>query len=239
MKPDPQTSDKQTCQVCQKKYDLMMLYPAELVRPHIVKYIKQKMPEWNEKGFICSDDLHKVRADYIESLIKREIGETKHLEKGFVKSLKEHEIISENIDEKYEAGISFGNKLSDKMASFGGSWRFIILFAMVLFVWIVINSIALLTKPFDPFPYILLNLILSCLAAIQAPVIMMSQNRQEAKDRMRSKHDYKINLKAELEIRLLNEKIDFLLEKQLQRLMEIQGIQTEILEDILKKEKKK
>lgn len=235
MQSEPQTSEKQTCQVCHKKYDLMMLYPAELVRPHIVKFIKQKMPEWNENGFICSDDLNKVRADYLESIIKKEIGETKHLEKGFVKSLKEHELISENIDEKYEAGISFGDKLSDRMASFGGSWHFIILFAIVLIVWIVINSIALITKPFDPFPYILLNLILSCIAAIQAPVIMMSQNRQETKDRMRSKHDYKINLKAELEIRLLNEKIDFLLEKQLQRLMEIQTIQTEIMEEILKK----
>jgi uncharacterized membrane protein len=238
MQPDPQTPEKNTCQICKKKYDRKMLYPAELVRPHIVKFIKQQMPEWNEKGFICTEDLHKLRADYIESLIKKEIGETKHLEKGFVKSLKNHELISENIDEKYETGVSLGDKLSDRMASFGGSWKFIILFAFVLLIWIIINSIALLSKPFDPFPYILLNLILSCLAAIQAPVIMMSQNRQEAKDRMRSKHDYKINLKAELEIRLLNEKIDFLLEKQLQRLMEIQGVQTEIMEEILKKYKK-
>jgi len=124
------------------------------------------------------------------------------------------------------------------MANFGGSWKFIILFTVILILWIGINSMALISKHFDPYPYILLNLILSCLAAIQAPVIMMSQNRQEAKDRMRSKHDYKINLKAELEIRLLNEKIDFLLAKQWHQLLEIQGIQTEIIGEILKKDKK-
>jgi len=237
MNPDNQHQEKQTCQVCGKQYEHSFLYPAELVRPHLVQFIKKRIPDWDNHGYICTDDLHKVRADYIESIINKEIGETRHLEKEFVRSIKQHELISENIDEKYEASITFGDKLSDRMASFGGSWRFIIFFTIILIVWIAINSIALLTKPFDPFPFILLNLILSCLAAIQAPVIMMSQNRQEAKDRMRSKHDYKINLKAELEIRLLNEKIDFLLAKQWHQLLEIQGIQTEIIEEILKKDK--
>ena len=215
-----------------------MLYPAELVRPHMVQFIKKKIPDWDNHGYIWTDDLHKVRPDYIESIISREIGETRNLEKEFVRSIKRHELISENIDEKYEAGTSFGDKLSDRMANFGGSWKFIILFTVILILWIGINSMALISKHFDPYPYILLNLILSCLAAIQAPVIMMSQNRQEAKDRMRSKHDYKINLKAELEIRLLNEKIDFLLAKQWHQLLEIQGIQTEIIGEILKKDKK-
>lgn len=103
---------------------------------------------------------------------------------------------------------TFGEKLADQVASFGGSWKFIILFFTLLVVWIIINSIAFLMKPFDPYPFILLNLILSCLASIQAPIIMMSQNRQEVKDRLRAENDYKINLKAEYEIRALQEKVD-------------------------------
>ncbi len=121
------------------------------------------------------------------------------------------------------------------MAEFGGSWRFIIYFAVVLVVWITFNSVELLSRPFDPFPYILLNLVLSCLAAIQAPVILMSQNRQEAKDRLRGEHDYRVNLKAELEIRLLHEKLDLLLTHQWQKLLEIQRIQMDLMEDMVRK----
>ncbi len=102
----------------------------------------------------------------------------------------------------------------------------------MLFGWIAINSHVLLSKPFDAYPFILLNLILSCLAAIQAPVIMMSQNRQEARDRLRSQSDYQVNLKAELEIRQLHEKLDHLISRQWDRLMEIQAIQTEIMSEI-------
>src|SRR5205823_2265166 len=103
----------------------------------------------------------------------------------------------------------------------------------MLVVWIVINSLAVLMRPFDPFPYILLNLILSCLAAIQAPIIMMSQNRLEARDRLRAEHDYRVNLKAELEIRHLHWKMDQLLTHQWRRLLEIQQIQTDLMEELL------
>jgi uncharacterized membrane protein len=123
--------------------------------------------------------------------------------------------------------------MADKIAEFGGSWRFIIFFFSFLFTWIAINALVLNIKPYDPYPFILLNLILSCLAAIQAPIIMMSQNRQEQKDRLRSEHDYKIDLKAELEIKLLHEKMDHLLIKQNKKLFEIQQIQADFLEDIL------
>jgi uncharacterized membrane protein len=118
------------------------------------------------------------------------------------------------------------------IADFGGSWRFIIIFGVVLFLWVVLNSISLFWKPYDPYPFIFLNLILSCLAAIQAPIIMMSQNRQETKDRLRADHDYRVNLKAELEIRSLHEKLDHLLVHQWQRLLEIQGIQMELMEEL-------
>jgi uncharacterized membrane protein len=125
--------------------------------------------------------------------------------------------------------------LSDRIASFGGSWRFIILFGAVLLFWIILNAVFLLNRGFDPYPFILLNLILSCLAAIQAPIIMMSQNRAEARDRLRAENDYKVNLKAELEIRTLHEKIDHLLQRQYSRLFEIQQIQIELLEQLGRK----
>jgi uncharacterized membrane protein len=122
--------------------------------------------------------------------------------------------------------------LSDKIAEFGGSWKFIITFGGVIVVWVVLNAVLLLDRGFDPYPFILLNLILSCLAALQAPVIMMSQNRAEARDRLRGENDYKVNLKAELEIRHLHEKMDHLLRRQYNRLFEIQQIQIELLEQL-------
>ena len=125
------------------------------------------------------------------------------------------------------------------MAAFGGSWTFIIMFFAFIVIWMLINIWFLATKPFDPYPFILLNLLLSCLAAIQAPIIMMSQNRQEQKDRQRGEHDYKINLKAELEIKLLSEKIDHLLVHQSKKLLEIQEVQIDYLEDLMKEIRKK
>ena len=147
--------------------------------------------------------------------------------------------MASNVETEFEQESSFGERLSDKLASFGGSWTFLILFGSILLAWITLNSIALLAKPFDPYPYILLNLVLSCLAAIQAPVIMMSQNRQEDKDRLRSQHDYQVNLKAELEIRHLHEKIDHLLSRQWERLVEIQQIQIDLMSEISRIREKK
>ena len=121
--------------------------------------------------------------------------------------------------------------MSDRLASFGGSWTFIILFGVVLFTWMGFNIVIAGTSQFDPYPFILLNLVLSCLAAIQAPIIMMSQKRQEAKDRLRSLNDYRVNLKAELEIRHLHEKMDHLITRQWQRLAEIQQLQLEIMQE--------
>lgn len=227
------TKQKAVCQVCGKTFDSLMLYPAELIRPGLVSFIKESNTDWDEHGYICLNDLHKFRVRYVEDLMIKDLGETEELENEVINSLKEHEIISKNVNSEFEEKANFGERLADSIAAFGGSWTFIILFMFILASWISINSFLLLSKPFDPYPYILLNLILSCIAAMQAPVIMMSQNRQEARDRLRSEYDYKVNLKAELEIRHLNEKIDFLLMKQWQRLLEIQTMQTEIMQEIL------
>lgn len=152
-----------------------------------------------------------------------------------ISSMQRHELITKNIETEFDQNWTVGEKLADKIASFGGSWTFLICFGIFLVLWILLNTVVLLVHPVDPYPFILLNLVLSCLAAIQAPIIMMSQNRQEAKDRLRSQHDYQINLKAELEIRHLHEKMDHLLSHQWERLAQIQEIQLDLLTEMNKR----
>jgi uncharacterized membrane protein len=225
------------CQVCKKPKSPNSGMIAELIRPSLLEFIKKKLPDLDSKGFICFDDLGEFRKDYIKEVLEDEIGELSALDQEVIESLEQHEILSSDIIKQFEKKLTFGERLSDHIASFGGSWRFIILFGAVLFGWIILNAILLLNRGFDPYPFILLNLILSCLAAIQAPIIMMSQNRAEARDRLRAENDYKVNLKAELEIRHLHEKIDHLLRRQYNRLFEIQQIQIELLEEISRQKK--
>jgi len=205
---------------------------AELIRPSLLEFIKKKLPDLDSKGFICFDDLGEFRKDYIKEVLEDEIGELSALDQEVIESLEQHEILSSDISKQFERKLTFGERLSDHIADFGGSWKFLISFGAVLVVWIAINGVILVTRAFDPYPFILLNLILSCLAAVQAPIIMMSQNRAEARDRLRAENDYKVNLKAELETRHLHEKIDHLLRRQYNRLFEIQQIQIELLEEI-------
>ncbi len=226
-----------SCEICKKPKSSDDGMLADLIRPSLLEFIKKRMPGWDGKGFICLDDLGKFRKEYVKEVLQEEIGELSALDHEVIESLHQHEILASNIEEQFERKLTFGERLSDHIASFGGSWRFISLFGAVLFGWIILNGILLLNRGFDPYPFILLNLILSCLAAIQAPIIMMSQNRAELRDRLRSENDYKINLKAELEIRHLHEKIDHLLRRQYNRLFEIQQIQIELLEEIGRKGK--
>src|SRR5881392_2590328 len=223
------------CQICKKHKSPHGGMVAELIRPSLLEFIKKEKPDLDSKGFICSDDLGEFRKDYVKEVLQDEIGELSTLDQEVIESLEQHEILSSDVSKQFETTLTFGERLSDRIASFGGSWRFISLFGAVLFGWIILNAIFLLNRGFDPYPFILLNLILSCLAAIQAPIIMMSQNRAEARDRLRAENDYKVNLKAELEIRHLHEKIDHLLRRQYNRLFEIQQIQIELLEEIGRK----
>ena len=205
---------------------------GDLLRPSLLEFIQKRVPGFDPKSFICLDDLGQFRRDYVKEVLEDEIGELSVLDQEVIDSLQAHEILSENIGKEFEQELTFGERLSDKIASFGGSWTFILVFFAVLMIWIVINGVILATRAFDPYPFILMNLILSCLAAIQAPIIMMSQNRAEARDRARAENDYKVKLKAEIEIRHLHEKIDHLLRKQYNRLFEIQQIQIELLEEL-------
>jgi len=225
---------KKTCQICGRDNSKIEIISSVIVRPAVSKMIKESFPDWNPKGFICREDLQKYRKEYLQKLLIDEKGELSHLEKDVIDKLTEYESISENVEKEFISNLTFGEKLSDVIASFGGSWKFIIIFGVILFFWILINAFVLFTKPFDPYPFILLNLLLSCLAAIQAPIIMMSQNRQELRDRNRAEQDYKINLKAELELRQLHQKVDHLLIQQWERMAEIQELQLEMLEEIKK-----
>jgi uncharacterized membrane protein len=208
---------------------------AQDLREGIFNLIKEEHPDITSECYITLDELNHYRRHYLTSLIAQEKGELAIVDRDVMEAIQNNSIISENIMDEIEAKLTLGQRLADKIATFGGSWSFIIIFFSFILLWMGINIWALATKPFDPFPFILLNLILSCLAAIQAPIIMMSQNRQEQKDRQRGEHDYKINIKAELEIKLLSEKIDHMIVHQNKKLLEIQEIQTDYLEDLMKK----
>ncbi len=188
--------------------------------PHsIIDFIKNEYPNFNENSSITSNEIKTFNDRYISDLLVNEIGELTELEKKVLNSLKENKTLSTDDDDNSKAKLTFGQKLADKVASFGGSWTFIMSFGLFMLIWISLNVIIFTNKEFDPYPFILLNLILSCLAALQAPIIMMSQNRQEEKDRERAKKDYMINLKSELEIRILHEKLDHLIYHQLQEVL--------------------
>ena len=207
------------------------LVPIDTVRPSLVERILKDHPELGQDALVSRAEIARYRALYVEDLLKAESGEITEIERKVADSLLTHETLAENVEQDYEDTRSLGERLSDQLASFGGSWMFILGFCGALAVWIAINAMIGEREAFDPYPFILLNLILSCVAALQAPVIMMSQKRQEAKDRLRSLNDYQINLKAELEIRHLHEKMDHLISRQWQRLAEIQQMQLEIMNE--------
>ncbi|MDM1347057.1 DUF1003 domain-containing protein [Myroides marinus] len=209
------------------------------IREGIFLLIQNDFPNFTKEDFITLNELNRYRRLYLTALMMEEKGELALLDKDVMDAIKNNSILSENIQDVMESKLTIGQKIADKVAAFGGSWTFIITFFTFLIIWMAINIWVFTAKPFDPYPFILLNLILSCLAAIQAPIIMMSQNRQEQKDRQRNEHDYKINLKAELEIKLLSEKIDHLLVHQNKKLLEIQEVQVDYLEDLMKEIKKK
>ena len=226
---------KGVCQICKKEIFISELMSAASVREPIVDLIKSSGSEWDPQGYVCLDDLNRYRSKYIQKILQDENGNISSVEKEVLDSIADKDILSKNLNEEMDRSLTFGQRLADNIAQFGGSWSFISIFGVFLFIWMAINVYVIAARPFDPYPFILLNLILSCLAAIQAPIIMMSQNRQEYKDRQRALHDYQVNLKAELEIRLLNDKVDHLLLQHGQRMMEIQQVQIELMEDISNK----
>jgi uncharacterized membrane protein len=227
-----------TCPICGKSKPMHEAISAVLIQPAIVDIIRKSTPDWDGLSPVCFTCLNGLQVDHIQSILHRQKGGISDLEKEVTETLRKQELLSSDLNAAFDKNLSFGSRLADRVAEFGGSWKFIILFTSIIVVWITMNSIAYFTGHFDPYPFILLNLILSCIAALQAPIIMMSQNRQEDKDRMRAENDFKTNLKAELEVRILHSKMDELLTHHWHSLMNIQKMQIEMMEKLIEANKK-
>jgi uncharacterized membrane protein len=223
-----------TCAITKKKIDVAFSERLDTISLPLKSLIKIDYPILRDDEYISLEQIIIYRKKYLNNLIENERGEIDVLEKNVIDSISKNQILSENIESDIDDLLTIGEKLADKIALFGGSWIFIMFFFGFIILWIIINILAISSANFDPYPFILLNLILSCLASIQAPIIMMSQNRKEQKDRKRSENDYKINLKAELEIQLLHEKVDHLIVHQNKKLLEIQQLQIDFFEDAIK-----
>jgi len=200
------------------------------IRLPIFNLIKAEHPDFSSDDCIANAELNMYREKYISKYLNTEISQLSNLQKNVIQAINDDKSFVAKVEEEVD------NRTIGQVVA--GSWTFIIAFFIFIAIWISSNVFVLLNKGFDPYPFILLNLILSCIAALQAPVIMMSQNRQEEKDRERAKKDYMINLKSELEIRMLDEKLDHLIMHQQQELIEIQKVQIEMMNDILERIKK-
>lgn len=220
-----------TCAVCGRTF------PEDATRrlcdttPGTQAALKSQMPGVSADQHVCHEDIARMRRVYLEQLLEKERGELTGLDEQVLESLQTGTLVADEPDAGWDEARSLGERAADAVARFGGSWTFILLFCFVLVIWMAVNATGFILGRFDPYPFILLNLVLSCIAALQAPIIMMSQRRQEAKDRLRSENDYKVNLKAELEIRHLHEKLDLHLHRQWERLASIQRLQIELLEE--------
>ncbi|CCB89957.1 DUF1003 domain-containing protein [Simkania negevensis] len=225
---------KGKCEVCQKEFPYRKLFPIRLMRPTVLDTALQNLPEMNLNGYVCQEDLRILRTKHIASILEKDKGAISQFEEEVLESFKNQDLIVENVNKKFEKRLSIGERLADLIAKFGGSWKFILIFLAVIVAWMIINTFFFTKEGFDPYPFILLNLVLSCLAAIQAPVIMMSQNRQAEKERMRANEDYVTNLKAELEIQQLHSKLDLFMKRHWETMLDLQQIQIELAEDLLK-----
>ena len=222
--------------ISNNEFPISVRVSGKIVSPSILNLILKDNPKFTIDKFLSISELDTYREKYISDYLIKESGNLTESEKTLLTSVNDKTTLTSKIaSPDDEQSLTTGQRVADKVASFGGSWKFLILFGLFLLVWISLNIFWLANKGYDPYPFILLNLILSCLAAVQAPVIMMSQNRQEEKDRVRAKIDYMINLKSELEIRMLHEKLDHLIINQQQELLELQKVQIDMMNNILKR----
>src|SRR5881397_1581548 len=223
---------KFNCSLCNAPVDGRQLISPQKMENLILDIIKKDRPEWDAKRGICPTCHEQFRAKKFLGYLEKEYAKISEMEQAVVTQIARRGRVSKLVQQEYEAAMTFGERIADRVAKFGGSWTFIMIFGGILLVWMAINTWVLVRRPFDPYPFILLNLVLSTLAALQAPVIMMSQNRQAHKDRMQANQDYEINLMAEIEIRDLHDKLDSLRFKQWHELWHIQKRQIELLEHL-------
>jgi uncharacterized membrane protein len=225
---------KIACSLCQTEVDRRRLISPQKLENQIVELMRNERPEWGATRGVCRDCVEQFRAKKFLGYLETEYQKISDMEQVLVSKIARRGRVSRLVNQEYEEGMTLGQRVADRVAKFGGSWPFIGIFGGVLLIWIVVNSVFLARRPFDPYPYILLNLVLSMLAALQAPVIMMSQNRQAEKDRLQAQQDYEINLMAEFEVRDLHDKLDALRYKQWHELWHMQQRQLELLEHLHK-----
>ncbi|QQR91588.1 MAG: DUF1003 domain-containing protein [Myxococcales bacterium] len=221
------------CMICeQDKAKHRCAVPAAL-RPSLSEFMAERhSKDWNDRGYVCKSCLDNERQLHVLSQLEKERGQLSSMEAEVLRVATAHTSIAEHLDEQFETKLTVGQRVADRVARVGGSWPFVIAFSVCLSAWIALNTIVLRAEAFDPYPYILLNLGLSCLAAIQAPIIMMSQNRVSSRDRLEADADFRTNLKSEIEIAALHEKIDHLLHVQWEHMVEIQQTQLDLLSEL-------
>ncbi|MFC4760499.1 DUF1003 domain-containing protein [Fructobacillus durionis] len=200
--------------------------------PQTRKMIKQDRPKASDQDFICSEHLVAYRLRKLDKMIHEDQRKNQQIHQKMQRVLQDDNYKIIDVGKKLDSTLTFGQKVADGVAHFGGSWPFVISFVVIMIVWIILNVTHLFGANFDPFPFILLNLFLSMVAAIQAPLIMMAQNRASDYDRMESQNDYHVNLKSEEEIRLLHAKVDHLIQQDQPNSMQIQKMQMEMLASI-------
>lgn len=218
-----------TCIICQQSFKANAAHSWINVRPEISALILQDHSDWTEGKGICKPHLSSYRRRYLEQSLLQNKESLTALDHEVLDSLVTKQLITQKTNES-DSG-TFGARMADRVASFGGSWTFILSFVAIIVVWMLLNVTGWLFKPYDQYPFILLNLVLSCLASLQAPIIMMSQRRQDEKDRIQAENEYRVNLKAELEIRQLHEKIDHQLNRQWDQMTKLYQVQMDILDD--------
>jgi uncharacterized membrane protein len=230
--PNERTEKSHHCTLCERVGGRRDLVRVESVRSQEGERIaREHEGRWPGSGYICRACLKRERVLYVLARLEEERGALSAVEADVARRAGEHISIAENLEREFSRHATRGQRIADSVAAVGGSWPFVIAFLVVLALWIALN-VALASRAFDPYPFILLNLVLSCLAALQAPIIMMAQNRLSARDRMEADLDFRTNLKAELEIASLHDKIDHLLHGQFERMVELQEVQIELLNDL-------
>ncbi|GAP00336.1 DUF1003 domain-containing protein [Fructobacillus ficulneus] len=245
MKKNDRIDDTLWCLIDQREYDLIDGNFLHELDPFIKESIHKDFPKASDNSFICSEHLVHYRLNKMNRMINDDHQKNKQINDRMTKLMSSDDYKIIDVEKQLETTLTFGQKVADGVARFGGSWTFVISFISIIVIWIFINATHLFGLHFDPFPFILLNLFLSIIAAIQAPLIMMSQNRSGNYDRMESKNDYHVNLKSEEEIRLLHSKIDHLIQQDQPNNLQIQKMQMEMMASInnqiadLKKEQAK
>jgi len=231
--PAPVAPRTAPCAVCGRSVSPAQLVSLRALRPALLEHLQAQHPSLDAAGRLCRACHREARTSFLLDRLEEERGELSSVESDIARKASEHLTVAEQLDEEFESKTTFGQRLADRVAAVGGSWPFVVGFLLTLLAWIALNSVLLASHAFDPFPYILLNLVLSCIAALQAPVIMMSQNRLAARDRLQAEQDFRTNLKAEIEIATLHEKMDHLLHVQWQRMVELQQVQLDLLNELL------